>query len=93
MKLSVIQAFAWAHRGIQLQHYPVGQEFETDDQDLISVSTGEGWTTAHDAPPPVATLPADEAAPTEADSVPVAVDAEADPIEPSAAPRRGRTKQ
>lgn len=57
MKLIVTKAFDWAHHGYQLQHYPVGQEFETDDQELISVSNGEGWTKSDDAAPATLVTP------------------------------------
>jgi hypothetical protein len=46
MKLIVITAFSWAHRGVDIQQYAKGDEIETEDQDLIDVSTREGWTTA-----------------------------------------------
>lgn len=43
MKLKVKKPFSWAHRGVDVKQYEVGQEIETDDQDLIDVSTKEGW--------------------------------------------------
>jgi hypothetical protein len=44
MKLIVQENFNWAHRGVEIEQFEAGAEFETDDQDLIEVSTGEGWT-------------------------------------------------
>jgi hypothetical protein len=46
MKLIVITAFSWAHRGVDIQAYAKGDEIETEDQDLIDVSTREGWASA-----------------------------------------------
>lgn len=43
MKLNVIKAFDWAHRGVQIEHFEVGQEIETEDEDLIDVAIREGW--------------------------------------------------
>ena len=44
MKLIVQKPFSWAHRGVDVQHFAEGDEIETEDEDLIAVSTGEGWT-------------------------------------------------
>jgi len=44
MKLIVQEAFDWAHRGIEIERFEAGAEIETEDQDLIDVSTAEGWT-------------------------------------------------
>lgn len=44
MKLTVKKPFSWAHRGITVEHFEAGQVIETEDQDLIDVSTKEGWT-------------------------------------------------
>ena len=44
MKLIAQEDFKWAHRGVEVQEFEAGAEIETDDQDLIDVSTGEGWT-------------------------------------------------
>lgn len=43
MKLIAQQDFSWAHRGVEVKHYQAGAEIETDDEDLIEVSTAEGW--------------------------------------------------
>lgn len=44
MKLTVKKPFSWAHRGITVERFEAGQTIETEDQDLIDVSTKEGWT-------------------------------------------------
>lgn len=44
MKLTVKKPFSWAHKGVTVVAYEAGQTIETDDQDLIDVSTKEGWT-------------------------------------------------
>jgi hypothetical protein len=44
MKLIVQENFNWAHRGVEIEQFEAGAEFETDDEDLIEVSTNEGWT-------------------------------------------------
>lgn len=43
MQLKVIKPFDWAHRGVQVEHFEAGSIIETEDKDLIRVSTGEGW--------------------------------------------------
>lgn len=89
MKLTVIQAFDWAHLGFQLKHYPVGHEFETDDQELISVSTGEGWTKSDGAAPVAVVTPAAPTPPADgADDgdKAAAEQAAAAPVEPEPAP-------
>ena len=45
MKLTVKKPFSWAHKGVTVEAFEVGQTIETEDQDLIDVSTKEGWTT------------------------------------------------
>ena len=44
MKLTVKKPFSWAHKGVTVEAFEVGQSIETEDQDLIDVSTKEGWT-------------------------------------------------
>lgn len=44
MKLIAKQDFSWAHQGVRVEEFKKGQEIETDDKDLIQVSTKEGWT-------------------------------------------------
>jgi hypothetical protein len=44
MKLTVKKPFSWAHKGVTVVAYEAGQTIETEDQDLIDVSTKEGWT-------------------------------------------------
>jgi hypothetical protein len=48
MKLIAKQNFSWAHRGVEVEHFEEGAEIETEDQDLIEVSTNEGWTAPAD---------------------------------------------
>lgn len=57
MKLIAKQDFSWAHRGVQIEEFKKGQEIDTEDPDLIKVSTDEGWTTKQrkgGSPPPAA---------------------------------------
>lgn len=51
MKLIAQKPFSWAHRGVEVEHFKAGQEIETEDQDLIDVSTREGWTAGPGADP------------------------------------------
>ena len=44
MKLIAKKPFSWAHRGVAVEHFEAGAEIETEDADLIDVSTREGWT-------------------------------------------------
>lgn len=46
MKLIAQEDFSWAHRGVDVEQFEKGQEIETDDEDLIEVSTREGWAAA-----------------------------------------------
>jgi hypothetical protein len=46
MQLTVIAAFSWAHRGVQVEYFEPGALIETDDDDLITVSLAEKWTAA-----------------------------------------------
>lgn len=50
MKLKVIEGFTWAHRGIDVEQFAEGAEIDTDDGDLIDVSTREGWCSMEGAP-------------------------------------------
>jgi len=43
MLLKVKEPFKWAHQHVRVVEYQVGDEIETDDQDLIDVATTEGW--------------------------------------------------
>ena len=52
MKLTVQKPFSWAHRGVDIEHFEADQEIETVDQDLIEVSTREGWTAEPGTEPP-----------------------------------------
>lgn len=48
MQLKVIKPFDWAHRGVQVEHFEAGSTIDTEDEDLIRVSTGEGWAAEDD---------------------------------------------
>ena len=48
MKLIAQKNFSWAHRGVEVEHFEAGVEIETDDEDLIEVSTAEGWAVPAD---------------------------------------------
>lgn len=50
MKLTVKAAFTWAHRGIDVEQFPEGAVIETEDPDLIEVSTNEGWCAMEGSP-------------------------------------------
>lgn len=54
MKLTVTKPFAWAHRGIDVEHYEPGQVIDTEDQDLIAVSLKQKWTVKGEQPQPPA---------------------------------------
>jgi hypothetical protein len=41
MRLEILQDFKWAHRGVEVVEYTKGDTIETDDQDLIEVSTSD----------------------------------------------------
>ena len=43
MQLKVITDFSWAHRHVEIKEHKTGDIIETDDQDLIEVSTRERW--------------------------------------------------
>lgn len=42
--------FSWAHRGVEIEQFAKGQLIETEDEDLIRVSTEEGWAEKSKAP-------------------------------------------
>lgn len=46
MQLTVITPFSWAHRGVEVKSYEPGERIETDDDDLVTVSLAEKWTTS-----------------------------------------------
>ena len=52
MKLIAQTDFSWAHRGVEVEHFEAGAEIDTDDEDLIEVSTSEGWTAPSDGEAP-----------------------------------------
>jgi hypothetical protein len=43
MQLKIIKDFAFAHRGVEVRSYAAGETIETDDAELITVATAEGW--------------------------------------------------
>jgi hypothetical protein len=55
MKLIAQEAFSWAHRGVDVEHFEKGAEIETEDQDLIDVSIQEGWAAPADGEAPAPT--------------------------------------
>ena len=50
MHLKAKKDFSWAHQGIRIEEFKKGQRIETDDEDLIRVSTEEGWAEKAKAP-------------------------------------------
>lgn len=48
MKLIAKKPFSWAHCGVTVEHFDAGAEIETEDADLIEVSTREGWTESNE---------------------------------------------
>lgn len=50
MKLIAQIPFDWAHKGIRVERFEEGAEIETEDQELIDVSTREGWARLERAP-------------------------------------------
>lgn len=44
MKLTVIKNFNWAHAGVRVEEFVKDAVIDTEDLDLIEVSTREGWT-------------------------------------------------
>lgn len=88
MKLKAILPFNWAHAGVRVEHFPTGAEIETEDQDLIKVSTSEGWVEEVGNAAPAAT----PAAPSENQPAdPMSSDDKTAPAEVPAAPKRGRS--
>lgn len=87
MKLIVQEGFKWAHRGVEVEEFEVGAEIETEDSDLITVSTNEGWAAEAGSAHPIGSpnAPEDE---TPVDPVPPAGDA--NQAETPPAPKRGR---
>ncbi|MDY0961748.1 hypothetical protein [Massilia sp. CFBP9026] len=90
MKLKAILPFDWAHGGVKVEHFPIGAEIETEDEDLITVSTREGWAVEAGAVSQAASK-ADQADETLPAPVPDAEDPSA--TDTPAAPKRGRAKQ
>jgi hypothetical protein len=57
MKLIAQTDFSWAHRGVEVEQFAAGAEIETEDEDLIEVSTAEGWTAPADGEAPALAKP------------------------------------
>lgn len=88
MKLKVILPFDWAHAGVRVEHFPAGAEIETEDQDLIKVSTSEGWVEeVGNAAPAASPAALSEDQPVD----PMPGDDKSAPAEVPAAPKRGRS--
>lgn len=47
MKYKVINEFSWAHHGVLIKHYKVGDELDTDDEsidhDIFEVAKTQLW--------------------------------------------------
>jgi hypothetical protein len=43
MRLQITETFKFAHRGVEVREYQAGDTVDTDDQELIDISTREGW--------------------------------------------------
>ena len=79
MKLIAQEKFSWAHNGVQVEEFEAGAEIETEDEELIKVSTSEGWAkrAVVEAPPAVVEAPADADAPAVVEAPPAVVEAPA----------------
>lgn len=98
MKLKAIIPFSWAHGGVRIEHFAAGAILETDDQDLIAVSTTERWAEidSGESAPVIPEVSTEEASPPEDPAVDSSPDAPSEelPSSPEApvAPKRGRAK-
>jgi hypothetical protein len=81
MKLIAQEKFSWAHNGVQVEEFEAGTEIETEDEELIKVSTSEGWA-----------IPADVEAPAVVET-PAAVEAPATVETPAAVEAPAPTKR
>ena len=90
MKLKVTKPFDWAHQGVRVESFAKGQVIETDDEDLIRVSTKEGWTKADNSKASTAANSSEADGTASDTSAPVAgqgdAPAEQPPVDPAAAP-------
>lgn len=43
MQIKAKSNFSWAHQGVRIEHFEAGQVIDTEDQELITVATSEGW--------------------------------------------------
>ena len=41
--LVIAQGFKFAHRGVEVREYVEGESVETDDPELVKISTENGW--------------------------------------------------
>jgi hypothetical protein len=41
--LVIAKGFKFAHRGVEVREYVVGETVETDDPELVRVATENGW--------------------------------------------------
>lgn len=87
MKLIVQEGFKWAHRGVEVEEFEAGAGIQTEDEDLINVSTSEGWTVEAGA----ASLAAEPAGEPLADETPATEGP--DTTQAPTAQKRGRAKQ
>jgi len=66
MKLQIIKPFDWAHRGVEIVSYDLG-EIDTTDEDLIRVAIDQGWavreTSAHHSAPETSAMRVEPARP------------------------------
>lgn len=46
MRLQITETFKFAHRGVEVREYQAGNTVDTDDQELVDISTREGWAKA-----------------------------------------------
>jgi len=69
--LKVKKAFSWAYQNVHIKDHAAGEVIETDDKDLIRVSTEEGW--AKEVKAPVDSVKQDLAAPDQPAADPLVV--------------------
>ncbi len=47
-KIKILQDFKFAHRGVEVVEYAKDTEIETEDDELIEISVGNGWAALAD---------------------------------------------
>nr|WP_297526959.1 hypothetical protein [uncultured Roseateles sp.] len=63
-KLKIKTSFPYYHKGYERKDYVEGEEVDTEDDEFVTVSTGEGWAEIAGAPAPApAPAPAEPPAP------------------------------